>query len=184
MGRLVGGLDQHARPDAFTGRLVVRQSESGVRSARNWVDRAVTRDRSAEKGRVADLSLAMLNQVLEATLAFMVLLLAMSVTAIIRLGPTTNSAVRAGVDGDAPPSTSGLTTAAPAPELWRVPGTDRLTSSGPAVRKTGWLGRGRYEARHVRGRMPRQWSPGPAGPPWGPAAPPPGRPQPGSERWI
>ena len=46
-------------------------------------------ERSAEKGRVADLSPVMVNQVLEATLAVMILLLAMSVTAIVRgPGPT------------------------------------------------------------------------------------------------
>ena len=44
---------------------------------------------------MADLSPVMLNQVLEATLAFMVLLLAMSVTAIIRVGSATSSATGA-----------------------------------------------------------------------------------------
>lgn len=149
----------------------------------------------------------MLNQVLEATLAFMILLLALSIAAIVRLGPTAPAAsTESNVDTEMPmqqpvrvlagphpghpgapgrPLASGPAVAGPPSALWAtpMPGTMR-PAAPPPVRRSGWLGRGRYEARHVRGRMPKARPPAPAGPPWGPATPPPGRPQQGSERWT
>ncbi len=135
---------------------------------------------------MADLSLAMLNQVLEAALAFMILLLAMSVAAIVRVDTTVGGNTEARADGESAASAAsaaGRPTAVPAPPLWAGQARGNLTASGPAPRKPGLFGP-RYEARHVRGRMPRPRQPGPTGPPWGPAAPPPGLPQQGSERWI
>lgn len=155
----------------------------------------------------------MMNQVLEATLAFMVLLLALSVTAIVRVGPMAQAQTESNVDGEMasagpapmpvgmpagplgmPAGPAGMTNgvhpgravqAAPPPVTWTSPGPGGFgpTVAGPAVRRPGLLGRGRYEARHVRGRIPKPRPPAPAGPPWGPAAPPPpGRPQQSSER--
>ena len=132
---------------------------------------------------MADLSLAMLNQVLEAALAFMILLLAMSVAAIVRVDTAVGGNTEATADGEPAASAAGRPSARPAPPLWAGQIPDHLTASDPATRKPGLFGP-RYEARHVRGRMPRPRQPGPAGPPWGPAAPPPGLPQQGSERWI
>ncbi len=131
---------------------------------------------------MADLSLAMLNQVLEAALALMILLLVMSVTAIVRVGTTVGGNREPGTNGDSAASAADLSTAVPAPPMWggTVPGH---LAPPPPPRKPGLFGP-RYEARHVRGRAPNQRQPGPTGPPWGPAAPPPGLPQQGSERWI
>jgi hypothetical protein len=167
---------------------------------------AATRDRSAEKGRVADLSVPMMNQVLEATLAFMILLLALSVTAIIRVGPMAPAQTESNTDAEMEAAGPATMAAAPAsvmagpasmlagpqpgravqaapPAVWApVPGSVRPGATAPDARRPGLLGR-RYEARHVRGRIPKPRPAAPAGPPWGPATPPPGRPQQGSERW-
>jgi hypothetical protein len=142
---------------------------------------------------VADLSLAMLNQVLEASLAFMIFLLLLSVTAIIRVGPMAPASTEANTDTDigapfpgtvvAAPPPGQMAAAAPAPALWPPAAANGMHPPEP-VRRSGLLGRGRYEARHVRGRMPSPRPPAPAGPPWGPATPPPGRPQQNSERWT
>jgi len=141
---------------------------------------------------VADLSLAMLNQVLEASLAFMILLLLLSLSAIVRVRPMPPSSTETNTDTDiaAPfPATMGtgpqpgtMMAAAPGSALWPPAAPNGARPPAPA-RRSGFLGRTRYEARHQRGRMPKPRPPAPAGPPWGPAAPPPGRPQQGSERW-
>jgi len=133
----------------------------------------------------------MLNQVLEATLAFMILLLFLSVTAIVRLGPApasteTNTDTDIGAPVPAtmlsgPPGQMMATT--PAAAHW-PPAAPNGMRPPASARKSGWLGRTRYEARHVRGRLPTPRPPAPAGPPWGPAAPPPGRPPQNSERWT
>lgn len=151
----------------------------------------------------------MMNQVLEATLAFMILLLALSVTAIIRVGPMAPAQTESDTDAEmaaaapatmaagpasmvagpasmlaGPPRRTGQ--AAPPPAVWAspVPGSVRPGVAASPDRRPGLLGRGRYEARHVRGRIPKPRPPAPAGPPWGPAAPPPpGRSQHGSDRW-
>lgn len=142
---------------------------------------------------MADLSLAMLNQVLEASLAFMILLLLLSVTAIIRVGPMTPASTETNTEADfaepmpammAASQQPGRMVAATAPALWPPAGPNGIRPPPAPVRKSGWLGRTRYEARHVRGRMPKPRPPAPAGPPWGPASPPTGRPQQGSERWT
>jgi hypothetical protein len=181
----------------------------------------------------------MLNQVLEATLVFMILLLAMSIAAIVRVGPTAPATTESNVETEIPmqqpvrvlagpqpgpsgpplasgpygppmaagpsgrplpsgpagrpmapgpagrPMASGQAVAGPPSALWTGPMPGSMRSAAPPpVRRSGWLGRVRYEARHVRGRMPKPRPSAPAGPPWGPAAPPPGRPQQGSERWT
>ena len=136
-----------------------------------------------------DLSPVMLNQVLEATLAFMILLLAMSVTAIARIGPTTASNTESSTDAESTGPVPGrVASPMPPPTMWNAaPGPMNGNAAPPASRprKSGLLGRARYEARHVRGRMPAQRPTVPAGPPWGPATPPPpARPQQGSERWV
>lgn len=130
---------------------------------------------------MADLSLPMLNQVLEATLAVMIALLALSVSVIVRIRPTTSNSTDASADADAagPPDSAA---AASGLALWSGPLPGGVAAPVPPVSKTGRLVQGRYEARHVRGQLPRQRPPGPAGPPWGPAAPPADRPQQGSER--
>ncbi len=134
----------------------------------------------------------MLNQVLEATLAVMILLLALSVAAIVRIGPMPQAATESNTDTEADTQQPMRVVAAPgqmvatasAPARWSnpVPGSMR-SPAPPGVRRSGLLG-GRYEARHVRGRMPKPRPPAPAGPPWGPASPPPSRPQQSSERWT
>ncbi len=136
----------------------------------------------------------MLNQVLEATLAVMILLLALSVAAIVRIGPMAQATTESNTDTEAgaqqpiravaAPQPGQRVATAPAAALWSnpVPGSMR-SPAPPAVRRPGLLG-GRYEARHVRGRMPKPRPPAPAGPPWGPATPPPSRPQQSSERWT
>jgi hypothetical protein len=141
---------------------------------------------------VADLSLAMLNQVLEASLAFMILLLILSLSAIIRVRPMTPASAETNTDTDtgppvparmnAGPQPGTMVAAAPGSAHWPPAAQNGMRSPAPA-RRSGFLGRTRYDARHVRGRMPKARPPAPAGPPWGPAAPPPGRPQQGSERW-
>ncbi|MDR2988796.1 MAG: hypothetical protein LBV34_28565 [Nocardiopsaceae bacterium] len=145
---------------------------------------------------MADLSLAMLNQVLEASLAFMILLLLLSVTAIIRVGPMTPASTETNTESDlaapmpgtmvaGPPQPGTMVAAGPAPAFWPPPAPNGVRPPAPPpVRRSGMFGRGRYEARHVRGRAAKPRPPAPAGPPWGPAAPPPGRPQQGSERWT
>ena len=133
---------------------------------------------------MADVSLVMLNHVLEATLAFMILLLAMSVAAIVRVGPAP-AATESDADGEAaaPPPGRVMTTM-PATALWPGPPSNGLRPPPPPVaRRTSWLAKVRYEGLHARGRMPRQRPPIPAGPPWGPAAPPPARQPQSSERW-
>ncbi len=95
------------------------------------------RDRSAEKGRVADLSLPMLNQVLEATLAVMILLLALSVAAIVRIGPMAQATTESNTDTEAGAQQPIRAVAAPQPGQ-RVPspaacGRQHLPgSAGPA----------------------------------------------------
>lgn len=135
----------------------------------------------------------MQNQVLEVTLAFMILLLLLSVTAIIRVGPMTPASTEANTDTDIAPIPARMATgpqpgrmvaAGPAPALWPPGGSNGMRPPPAPVRRSGLLGRTRYEARHVRGRMPKPRPPAPAGPPWGPATPPPGRAQQGSERWT
>ncbi|HEX2320783.1 MAG TPA: hypothetical protein VHJ18_17515 [Streptosporangiaceae bacterium] len=142
---------------------------------------------------MADLSPSMLNQVLEATLAFMIFLLLLSVTAIVRVDPMAPASTEANTDTDigapfpgtmvAGPPPGQMAGAAPAPALWPPAAPNGMRPPTPA-RRSGLLGRTRYEARHVRGRMPKPRPPAPAGPPWGPAAPPPGRQQQSSERWT
>jgi len=133
---------------------------------------------------VADLSLVMLNQVLEAALAVMILLLVMSLTAIVRVDTAVAATTEAANSGEPAAAANGRPTAVPPAALWTVPAPGGLIASRPAPRKAGLFGRTRYEARHVRGRMPKPRQPGPTGPPWGPATPPPGLSQQGSERWI
>lgn len=143
---------------------------------------------------MADLSLAMLNQVLEASLAFMILLLLLSLSAIIRVRPMTPASAETNTDTDtdigppmparmnAGPQPGSMVAVGPSSAHWPPAAPNGMPSPAPA-RRSGFLGRTRYDARHVRGRMPNARPPAPAGPPWGPAAPPPGRPQQGSERW-
>ena len=133
---------------------------------------------------MADLSLAMLNQVLEAALAFMILLLLMSVTAIVRVNTAIPATTETSANDDPAPSVNGRPAVAPTAALWAGPVPGGLTAPRPVPRKTGWLARYRYEARHVKGRMPKARPPGPTGPPWGPAVRPPGVQHQGSERWI
>ena len=133
----------------------------------------------------------MLNQVLESTLAFMVALLALSISAIVRVRPTASSTSG---NSERPladdPMIAGngltpvnLTSAGTGPTLWAASPSPGPLPAGPEQRRASMLGR-RYEARHVRGRAPADRQPGPAGPPWGPAVPPPaGPPQQNSERW-
>jgi hypothetical protein len=136
----------------------------------------------------------MLNQVLEATLAFMILLLALSVAAIVRIGPMAQATTESNTDTEAGtqqpvrvvagPQPGQMVATAPSPALWSNSVSGGMRSPAPPmVRRSGWLG-GRYEARHVRGRMPKPRPPAPAGPPWGPASPPPSRAQQSSERWT
>lgn len=128
----------------------------------------------------------MLNRVLEATLAFMVLLLAMSVAAIIRVGPAPTGTSESNTESE--PMAQGPPTpirTMPAPAMWPGPVPNGFAPAPPpAGRRTSWLGKVRYEGLHARGRVPRQRPPTPAGPPWGPAAPPPARRPQGSERWT
>jgi hypothetical protein len=134
---------------------------------------------------VADLSLVMLNHVLEATLAFMILLLALSVSVIVRVGPATTATTESNTDSEAAaPQPARVMNTMPAPALWQGPATNGLRPPPPpAVRRSGWFAKVRYEGLHARGRMPRQRPPIPAGPPWGPATPPPARQPQSSERW-
>lgn len=122
----------------------------------------------------------MLNQVLEAALAFMILLLLMSVTAIVRVDTAVPATTETNVNGEAAAVQNGRPTGVPTNALW----AGSLAPPPVPARKSGVFGRGRYQARHVRGRMPKNRPPSPAGPPWGPAAPPPGLPRQGSERYI
>jgi hypothetical protein len=125
----------------------------------------------------------MLNRVLEISLVLMILLLATSVSVIVRIRPTTSSSAETSADAES----AGLadsTAAAPDPGLWSGPLPGGIAARAAPMSRTSRFIQGRYEARHVRGRMPKQRPPGPAGPPWGPALPPPGRPQQGSERLI
>jgi hypothetical protein len=135
---------------------------------------------------VADVSLVMLNHVLEATLAFMILLLAMSVAAIVRLEPAPTSTAETNTDGEAPaPPPGRVMTPMPVAAPWPGPVSNGLRPPPPpAVRRSSWIAKVRYEGLHARGRMPRQRPPIPAGPPWGPAAPPPARQPQSSERWT
>ncbi len=121
----------------------------------------------------------MLNQVLEATLAFMIVLLALSVSAIVRLGPTAPAPAssESNIDSDtAMPqpqpvpvmagAQAGQMATAAAPMMWTAPASGSMLPAGPPLgRRPGLLGRGRYEARHVRGRMPKPRPSAPAGPP-------------------
>jgi hypothetical protein len=129
---------------------------------------------------VADLSLTMLNQVLEAALAFMILLLLMSVTAIVRVDTAVPATTETNANGEPAAAQNGRPTGVPTNALW----AGSMAPPPMPARKNSVFGRGRYQARHVRGRMPKTRPPSPAGPPWGPAAPPPGLPRQGSERWI
>ena len=128
----------------------------------------------------------MLNQVLEAALAFMILLLLMSVTAIVRVDTAVPATTETNANGEPASAQNGRPTGGPASARWAGIPPGGLAPPPVPARKSGVLGRGRYHARarHVRGRMPRTRTPTPAGPPWGPAAPPPGLPRQGSERWI
>ena len=133
----------------------------------------------------------MLNHVLEATLAFMILLLAMSVAAIVRVGPTTTATTESNTDGEAAaPPLGHVMNTMPATAPWPGPPSNGLRPPGPrpppptVARRSSWIAKVRYEGLHARGRMPRQHPPIPAGPPWGPAAPPPARQPQGSERWT
>lgn len=135
---------------------------------------------------MADLSLVMLNQVLEATLAFMILLLALSIAAIIRVGPAPSGTTEANAESEtmAPGPPRPIRTM-PGPAMWPGPVPNGMRPAPlPAVRRASWIAKVRYEGLHARGRVPRQRPPTPAGPPWGPAAPPPVRPPQGSERWT
>ena len=122
----------------------------------------------------------MLNQVLEAALAFMILLLLMSVTAIVRVDTAVPATEETNANGEPAATQNGRPTGVPTSALW----AGSLAPPPVQVRRGGVFGRGRYQARHVRGRMPKTRPPSPAGPPWGPAAPPPGLPRQSSERWI
>jgi hypothetical protein len=127
----------------------------------------------------------MLNQVLEATLAFMILLLALSVAAIIRIGPAPSGTANANAESDAMASGPGPFQTMPGPALWPGPVPNGVGAApSAALQRTSWLAKVRYEGLHARGRVPRQRTSSPAGPPWGPAAPPPVRPPQGSERWT
>jgi hypothetical protein len=136
------------------------------------------------------LSLVMLNHVLEAALAFMILLLAMSVAVIARVGPapatataTTTAESNTGSEAMAPPP-GRVMTAMPATALWPGPPSNGLRPPpAPVVRRSSWFAKIRYDGLHARGRMPRQRPPMPVGPPWGPAAQPPARQPQSSDRW-
>jgi hypothetical protein len=125
----------------------------------------------------------MLNQVLEATLVVMILLLVLAVSVIVRIRPTTGSSTETRADSESA-GLAAASTDVPASALWPGPLMGGITATAPPTSKTDRFIQRRYEARHVRGQVPRQRPPGPAGPPWEPAVPPPGRPQPGSERLI
>ena len=125
----------------------------------------------------------MLNQVLEVTLAVMILLLGMAVTVIARVESAPAGTAQPDGDGEQTAPQPGWTAADPPQGLGPLTVPAGPNAPPPAPRKTALTGRGRYEARHVRGRIPKPRTPGPAGPPWGPA-PPPGLPQQGSESWI
>ena len=135
---------------------------------------------------MADLSLVMLNHVLEATLAFMILLLALSVSAIVRVGPATTATTESNTDSDAAaPQPARVMNTVPATAPWQGPASNGLRPPPPPlVRRSGWIAKVRYEGLHARGRLPRQHPPIPAGPPWGPATPPPTRQPQSSERWT
>ena len=122
----------------------------------------------------------MLNQVLEATLALMILLLLLSVSVIVRIRATPGGSTEARADGES--AGLAVSTDVPAPALWPGPLTGGFAAPAAPASKPGRFIQRRYEARHVRGQVPRQRPLGPAGPPWEPAVPPPGRAQPGSER--
>jgi hypothetical protein len=124
----------------------------------------------------------MLNQVLEAALAFMILLLLLSVTAIVRIDTAVPATTETNANGEPAAAQNGRPTGVPTNALW----AGSLAPPPAPARKSAVFGRGRYHARarHVRGRMPKTRPPSPAGPPWGPAAPPPGLPRQGSERFI
>jgi len=130
----------------------------------------------------------MLNHVLEATLAFMILLLAMSVAAIVRIGPATTATTattESNTDSETAVPPGRTMTPMPGTALWQGPVSNGLRPPPPPVaRQSSWLAKVRYEGLHARGRMPRQHPPIPAGPPWGPAAPPPARQPQGSDRWT
>jgi hypothetical protein len=134
---------------------------------------------------VADLSLVMLNHVLEATLAFMILLLAMSVATIVQVRPATTATTESNTEAEtAAPPPGRVMTAMPATAPWPGPASNGLRPPPPpVVRRSSWIAKVRYDGLHARGRIPRQRPPIPAGPPWGPAAPPPARQPQASDRW-
>ena len=129
----------------------------------------------------------MLNHVLEAVLALMVALLALSISVIVRVRPTAPSTTmdsEQAMPGEPMITGNGfghpnLAGAGQGQALWAMAPPGVPAGPGSAQRRPGLLGK-RYEARHVRGRTVDPRRPGPAGPPWGPAAPPP---QQGSEHW-
>ncbi|HEX9066795.1 MAG TPA: hypothetical protein VF843_16920 [Streptosporangiaceae bacterium] len=133
----------------------------------------------------------MLNQVLESTLAVMVALLALSISVIVRVRPTTpatplNSEHEVAAEPMFPGngfSSAGLAGPGSGPTLWAASPPGSLPALGSAPRSRPGLPGRRYEPRHVRGRVTDPGQPGPSGPPWGPAPPPASRSQQGSERW-
>jgi hypothetical protein len=129
----------------------------------------------------------MMNQVIESTLALMVALLILSISAIVRVRPAPSPAQprpEHPLAADHPSSESGygLASQDPGPALWAASGPAGLLPAD-ADQRASLLGR-RYEARHVRGRVPAPRPSSPSGPPWGPAPPPNGRPHPNSDRWA
>lgn len=127
----------------------------------------------------------MLNHVLEAALAFMILLLVMSLAAIVRVGPAATATTESNTGGDAmAPPPARVMTPMPATALWPGPASNGLRPPPPSVvRRSSWIAKVRYSGLHARGRMPRQHPPIPAGPPWGPAVQPPARQPQSSDRW-
>ncbi len=98
----------------------------------------------------------MLNHVLEATLAFMILLLALSVSAIVRVGPATTATTESNTDSDAAaPQPARVMNTVPATALWQGPASNGLRPPPrPVVRRSAdssrpALGAGRAASRQA-----------------------------------
>jgi hypothetical protein len=123
---------------------------------------------------VAAVSPAAENLAIEAFLGVMVLLLAVSLTAVIRAPRTagTTTAPPAGEASDAP-GQSGSARGADAPAVSDLGASEvPKPAPKPVPGEQARARRGRYVARHGRGYVPKQR---PEGPPWGPAETPPGQ---------
>lgn len=137
------------------------------------------RRRNGEEGKVAAVTPAAQNLAIEAFLGLMVLLLAISLAAIIRMPPitgTTGSAAHdealgwpTAIPATSPPARSEVRRApgaspAPAPSTTADPAPDPAPDARPRTR------RARYVPRHGQGYVPPERE---QGPPWGPADTPP-----------